>query len=179
MKRCWHNYGEYIRKLWQLMVGWDLTRTIQYQACKKITAMIHADWDSWWCTPTESEGQNETPLVLPTGPGNPPLVRFLPGGSVQFGSRPGQKPNPLCLGRVVTQTGNRNAGFWPGWNRTMVRTIRFLQLWFQTSIWVLIVSWHGEYVDCADLCARSPPASRFAIRPIFVELLWNNATFQA
>jgi len=53
-------------------------------------------------------------LVLATGPGNLPVVRFLASRSVQFGSRPGQKPNPLCLGRFVTQTGHKPAGYWPG-----------------------------------------------------------------
>jgi len=38
------------------------------------------------------------------GPSNPPAVRVLAGGSVRFGSLPGQKPEPLCLGGFVTQT---------------------------------------------------------------------------
>jgi len=41
-------------------------------------------------------------IVLPTGPGSLPEVRFLASGSVLFGSKPGQKPNPLCPGGVVT-----------------------------------------------------------------------------
>jgi len=47
------------------------------------------------------------------------------------------------------------------------------QLWSQWSIWVLIVLWHDQSANCAVLCAVLPPAVRFAIRPIFVELLWN------
>jgi len=39
----------------------------------------------------------------------------------------------------------------------------------QLSIWVLIVSQHVQYVDCAVLVAVSPPAFRFAIRQVFVE----------
>ena len=59
-------------------------------------------------------------IVLATGPGSPPAVRVLTGGSVQFGSRTGQKPDPRCLGGFVTRTGHKPAVFWPGWNRTVV-----------------------------------------------------------
>jgi len=41
--------------------------------------------------------------------------------------------------------------------------------WLQLSIWVLIVSQHDQYVDCAVLVALSPPAFRFAIWQVFVE----------
>jgi len=119
-----------------------------------------------------------TAVVLATGPGNPPEIRLLPGGSVQFSFRRGQKPNPVCLGGVVPRTGHRTVGYWPGWNRTVVGTTRFLHLWLQFSIWVLLVLWHGQYVDCVDLGALSPPAFRFAIRTIFVELLWKTAHFK-
>jgi hypothetical protein len=50
-------------------------------------------------------------LVLATGPGNPPVVRVMTGGSVQFGSRTGHKPEPLGLAGFVTQTGHKPAGF--------------------------------------------------------------------
>jgi len=53
------------------------------------------------------------------------------------------------------------------------------QLWPQLSIWVLIVSWHDQYANRAVLSAHSPPGFRFAIRPILVELLWNNAKYDA
>jgi len=39
----------------------------------------------------------------------------------------------------------------------------------QSSIWVLIVSWHNQYLDCAVLAALSPPDLRCVIGPIFVE----------
>jgi len=39
----------------------------------------------------------------------------------------------------------------------------------QLSIWVLIVSQHEQYVDCAVLFAPSPPGFRFAIRQVLVE----------
>ena len=55
-------------------------------------------------------------LVLAMGSGNPPAVWCLPSGLVWFGPRPGQKPNLLCLGRVVTQTGHKPAVFCLGWN---------------------------------------------------------------
>jgi len=41
--------------------------------------------------------------VLATGPGNPPAVRFLPGGTVRFGSvpDPAKNPNPLVLAGLI------------------------------------------------------------------------------
>jgi hypothetical protein len=33
------------------------------------------------------------------------------GGSVRLGSKPGQKPEPHCLGGVVTRTGHKPAVF--------------------------------------------------------------------
>jgi len=47
----------------------------------------------------------------------------------------------------------------------------------QSSIWVLIVSWHDVYADCAVLASLSPPAFRFAIWPIFVESLSKTREF--
>ena len=117
------------------------------------------------------------PVVLATGPGNPRAVQVLTGGSDWFGSRPGQKPNQLCLGGFVTRTGHRAVGIWPASNRTADPNIRFLLLWLQLSIWVLIVSWHSQYVNCSALAPLWPPASKFAIRLIFVEWLWNNGWF--
>jgi len=116
-------------------------------------------------------------LVLATGPWNPPAVLGLSSGSVRFGSRPGENPNRLCLGRCVTWTGNRTVGIWPGWNQTNVPNIRFLQLWLQLSIWVLIISCHGQYLNCSSFAARSPPAFKYAIRPILFESLCNQETF--
>jgi len=50
-------------------------------------------------------------VLLATGPGNWPAVWVLTGGWVWFGSRRGQKPAPLCLGGVVTQTGHNPTVF--------------------------------------------------------------------
>jgi hypothetical protein len=50
-------------------------------------------------------------LVSATGPGNPPAVRFMAGGLVRFSSPTGQKPDPHCVGGVVTATGYIPAGF--------------------------------------------------------------------
>jgi len=116
-------------------------------------------------------------VVLATGPGNPPAVGVLTGGSFRFSFRPSQKPDPLCLGGFVTRTGHRTAGIWLGWNRTAVPNIWFLLLWLQLSIWVLIVSWHSQYVNCSALAPLSPPLFKFAIWLIFVEWLWNNGWF--
>jgi hypothetical protein len=49
--------------------------------------------------------------------------------------------------------------------------LRFLQLWLKLSVWVLIVSGHDQYADCAVLAPLSPPTVRFAIGPIFGESL--------
>jgi hypothetical protein len=49
--------------------------------------------------------------VLATGPVNPPAVWFLAGGSVWFGSKPGQNPDPHCVGGVVTWTADLLGGF--------------------------------------------------------------------
>jgi len=105
-------------------------------------------------------------LVLATVPG---LNRSLGPSSV---------PDPFKnltenSRRVVTSTGHKPMVFWPGWNRPTVPTLRFQHLWLQLSIWVVIVSWHDQYVDCAVLTALSLPAFRSAIGLIFVEWLWH------
>jgi hypothetical protein len=61
-----------------------------------------------------------SPLVVATGPGNPPVVRVLTSSSVQFCSRTGQQPDLGCHGGFVTRTGHKPAIFWPDWNRTVV-----------------------------------------------------------
>jgi hypothetical protein len=63
------------------------------------------------------------------------------------------KPGSLQLGRFYHQK--------PG--------ISKLKVWLQISIWVLIVSWHNQYIYCAVLCALSPPAVSFGIWPIIGE----------
>jgi hypothetical protein len=113
-------------------------------------------------------------LVLAMCPGNSSAVMVLTGGLVWFGFRPSQKPDLLCHGRFVTQTGHRTAGIWPGWDRTAVPNIRFLPLYLQLGIWVLIISWHSQYVNHSALATISPPAFKFAIRLIFVEWLLNH-----
>ena len=78
--------------------------------------------------------EDDPGLVLATGPGNLQVLRFLVGGSVWFGSRPGQKPDQRCLGRVVTQTAYITVRFWPVLNWIAVPTVRFVHLWLQLSI---------------------------------------------
>jgi len=116
-------------------------------------------------------------VVLATGPDTCPAVQFLLGISVWFGSRPGQKPDLFSLGRFVTRTEQRTVGFWPGWNRTAVPNIWLPHVWLQLSVWVLILLWHGQYVNCTVLCGLTPPAFRFVIRPILIALRWNHAKF--
>ena len=62
------------------------------------------------------------------GPGNRPAVRVLTAGSAWLGLRPGRKPNALCVGSVVTQTGHQPTVFW------------FVQLWLQLTLWALVIS---------------------------------------
>jgi hypothetical protein len=50
-------------------------------------------------------------VVLATGPGNPLAVRFFAGGSVRFGSKPGQESELRCLGGVGTWTGYKPTVF--------------------------------------------------------------------
>ena len=52
--------------------------------------------------------------MIATDLGNPPAVWVLTGSSVQLSSRPGQNSDLLLSWRVVTWTGNRTVGFWPG-----------------------------------------------------------------
>jgi len=118
-------------------------------------------------------------VVLASGPGHLPAVWVLTSGLVWFGSRPGQKPDPLSLGGCVTHTRHRTAGILLAWNRTAVPNILFLLLWLQSSIWVLIVSCHSQYVNWSALTPLSPPALKLAIQLIFVGWLWNNCWFWA
>jgi hypothetical protein len=50
-------------------------------------------------------------LVLATGPGNPPAVQLLAGGSILFGSLPSQKPHLLCVAGFVARTRHKPAVF--------------------------------------------------------------------
>jgi len=118
-------------------------------------------------------------VVLATHQGNLRAVRVLTGSSVQFYSRPWQKPEQLCLVGFATQTRHRTVGIWLGVNWTAVANVRFLLVWLQLSIWVVIVSWHSQYVSCSALARLSPPAFKLAIRLILVEWLWNNGWCKA
>jgi len=75
-----------------------------------------ASWHIQWLKGTLNGTHPK--LVLATGPGNPPAVQFLTGGYVRFGSLPGQKPEPLCLGGFVTWNEPKPCVFWPGRNQT-------------------------------------------------------------
>ena len=52
-----------------------------------------------------------TRVVLATGMGNQLAVEYLAGGSVQFGSRPRQIPDPHGHRRFNTRTGHTTVGF--------------------------------------------------------------------
>jgi len=53
------------------------------------------------------------------------------------------------------------------------------QLRLQLSIWVLIVSWCDQYVDCAVEAALSRPDMRYVIRPIYVASLSKTRQFRS
>jgi len=59
-------------------------------------------------------------IVLATGVGNRPAVWVLTGGSVQFSSGPGHRPDLPCVGWVVTRTRRKLAVLWPGCTQTAV-----------------------------------------------------------
>jgi len=80
---------KYLIKKPRAEVREEKKRGVEFPGHKKVKAAI----------------QRHLAIVLATGPGNPPAVRFLAGGSVRFGSLPGQKPEPRCLGGFVTRTG--------------------------------------------------------------------------
>jgi len=98
--------------------------------------------------------------VLATGAGDRAAVQVSTGETVQFSSRLVDNLELHCVGVVVTRTRHRTVGFRLGWNWTTVPTLHFIQLWLHSNFWVLIVSWHDEYADCAVLRALSPPAFR-------------------
>lgn len=60
-------------------------------------------------------------LVLARDPDNPPGVQCLASISVWLRSRPGEKPDPRNLGRVVTRTRHKPSVFWLGWFRPAVQ----------------------------------------------------------
>ena len=101
-------------------------------------------------------------VVLATGPNS------------QAGSGYGSTQNRTVATRLTTRT-TQPIGNGPVFHQKP--GISCSQVWLQLSIWVLIVSWHDQYVDCAVSAALSPPAVRFAIRPVFVESLSKTRQF--
>jgi len=79
-------------------------------------------------------------------------VRFHPNPDRGTGSYHTKNPDRRKWAGFTTKN--------PAWN---------WPFWLQFSIWVLIVSQHDQYVDCAVSVALSPPAFRMAIRQVFVE----------
>jgi len=64
--------------------------------------------------------------------------------------------------------------------------LQFLHFWLQFSIWVLIVSWHDVYVDCAVQADLSPPSFRIEIQLILlsgcqisIDFRWNSRVFNS
>jgi hypothetical protein len=63
-----------------------------------------------------SEGvQHGASVVLATGPGNPPAVRVCTGKTLQFSSRPAQKPDQELLGGQYPYAYPSTRGFCPVW----------------------------------------------------------------
>jgi len=119
-------------------------------------------------------------IVLATGRGNPPAVRFLANDPVQYSSRPGQEPDQECLRGVITWTRHKPAVFWPAWNWPAVpycgsynigrslAPMRFLRCdQIMTSSGCRLCS----VISC------SHPAFTIAMWLIFVESLRNDAKF--
>ena len=69
-----------------------------------------------------------TRIVVPTGPGNLPVVRVQTAETGLLGYRPVQAPDMLFLGRVATWTRHKTIHFELGWSRTSV------QLWGSYNI---------------------------------------------
>jgi len=113
--------------------------------------------------------------VLATGLGNPPVIRVSTSCSVQFGSRPNRKPDPLCLGGGCYPDQTEPCGFLAGFYRKQSLIFANSALWLQLSIWVMIISQFDIYVNDAVLHALLPLILHFVIQSIFVELLWNDA----
>jgi len=88
---------------------------------------------------------------------------------------PRNQTGQLALGRYPDQA--KTLCFLAGYKPDHGSILWFLHFWLQLSIWVLMVSWHDVYVDCAALAALSPTASKFAIWQIFGEWLWNKRRF--
>jgi len=75
--------------------------------------------------------------------------------------------------RVVTRNTGVPGEFGDGLEPDRSSILRFLQLFLQLSIWILIVSRHDPYVKCADWCLISSPILRFAIGLVFIQSFWN------
>jgi len=71
---------------------------------------------------------------------------------------------------IATGLTTRQPGPWQlGWFYHQKPGISASQASLQWSIWVPIVSWHDQYVNCAVLYTLSPSTCRFAVQPIVVE----------
>jgi len=89
-----------------------------------------------------------------------------------------QAPRNALSWRVHYPERTYTHGFVAWLNPDRSSILRSPQLGLELIIWVLIISWHDEYADYAVLPDLSPPASRFLIRLIFVEWLWNKGKFE-
>jgi len=119
-------------------------------------------------------------ISVSNGSGLPASVPVFAGSWVRFQTQP---KNPtrfamagLLTGPDINPCDCARGGTAPRFNRTVPST--FAPLLPQVSIWVLIVLWHDQYAHCAVLCALSPSAFRFAIRPMFVESVWIKAKYE-
>ena len=118
-------------------------------------------------------------IVLAAVPGFPALVRVGTGTETPVRGTNRQGTGTAQSWGVGYPDRTETSGFLAGLYPDCGSILRFLQLSLQLSIWVLIVSWHDQYVHCAGLVAVSHPAFGCAIRLIFVGWLWNQSTFYA
>ena len=77
--------------------------------------------------------------VWANDPGHTPGVLIWTGNLVLFGGRPVNDRQMLFCFRIVTRTGHKTVDFWPSWNWTVVPSLRFLLLWLQLGVWVMII----------------------------------------
>ena len=88
--------------------------------------------------------------MLATGPGNPPAVRVWTAKTGRFGSKPGQKPDPLTLGRPNPDPYPSTRVFRRVWldlsGPISGSAFRVSHLWSHSDMLLLIVKYWHWYV---------------------------------
>jgi hypothetical protein len=101
-------------------------------------------------------------LVLVTGPGNPPAVQVWTAKTGRFGSRLGQKPNPLTLGGPYSDPYPATRGFCRIWlDLSVPISGSVFRVWPLVSHWdmrlMMVKYWrwycavHFSRISCLDV----------------------------